>query len=540
MFTYFWQYGLSCATMFCGSTSVLTLLLFLFFKQGWQITSAHLVNHGYAVDEIRSKVFQLEQGSTNLGISNNFSIHCPRHAGWRVSRFDQTDGWPIGFSNCNCLNSALLFSSFLQRSLYEAVERGFSSTGIYSSPSILRNKVPAEDKQIARMKLISVKEESEIGSMDVPNSDTVTKHVKNEPEMIISRRNSSITTESIDAAIKEESSVEMYGRQQTLSLVAQLNNGFPSKSDGQHFSGQIDQEYYVHKRSKDTKKVKKSRPRHRSERRHVVREEPSTYCCADLLYTDGDIVVRERDAKVEVQPNGKIDFMVAVHLEGTEVFSQRVKQVSTLGKNPPELRWKSGNGWALDFSDREQWEIFRGIYNELCIRTVEGSSAKEIPIPVVKGIEGSDGATVLGSSIRPYFAIKHSGDEIDVSYRTGRILYDLDSEDEAWMGEINGNDISDNSLAISHNALEQMIDRLEKEAYRRGEESIAVHDAVQVCQDLGEADILRAVHDYWSKKRLVKGKALLRYFQVRGWFNGFCLSINQSFLNVFFIYLINL
>ncbi|MCO5550590.1 hypothetical protein L7F22_004078 [Adiantum nelumboides] len=513
----------------------------------WQVIATDVVNGGYAMDEFKHKTsrkFKLtrsEQGDTETELHNEFCFTCSRSARSRNSPH-----------NGHCLNSALLFTAHLQKRLNVAGGKKLGSAETSCHPvtvSLPFNKVSVTDVHLEGTKLIgqslsapeggsefrssaglsNVVTKNDLttltnGKSSLPIVNGTAKHVKVEPDMNLSWRNSSITTEFNTAGIKEESSVEMYLCQEPLhslclksDVVGQSPVGFRFKTNTQHFSGQMDQDYYVDEKCKIVKMVTKGRPRFRTERqRPLLKKRPTYFCIADLLFQSNDCFERAVGARVELQSKVDRSFVIAVHTDGKS-FEQKVQGGGMLAKNPPELSWKSGNGWALEFSDGGQWDLFRSMYNELCSQAMRSTCVKEIPIPVVKETETFNGEAQARSSLRPFFAIKSPGQEIDTAYRSGRVLYDLDSEDELWLTAINRSSRDSAHEIISDDTLEQVIDRLEKEAYRRGEETVTVHDAIEVCQGLAGADSMRAAHAYWSKKRLAKGMSLLRYFQPPLW-----------------------
>ncbi|KAI5080457.1 hypothetical protein GOP47_0003640 [Adiantum capillus-veneris] len=516
----------------------------------WRVIATHVVNGGRAMDELKSKTvreskwFRMGQEDTE---SEEFFLKCSRYAAVGSSPFDQECGSSNGPHNGNFLNSALLLAARLQKRLNMTDGKEFGShpkTVLLPFSKASITDVPAEETKLNGQSGSAVEDASDFtisagfsnlvsrgdhsafpswnSSLVAVNAPSV--HVKVEPDMNFSRRNSSITTESNSAGIKEESSVETYVRQEPLNIlllksdsVGQTHVGYRAKTDEQHFSVQMDRDYYDNEFSKNVKVVTKGRPRHRGERqRPLLKKRPAYFCIADLLFLGNDCVERKPGARVELQFNADSSFLIAVHADGESV-EQKVLEGGMLAKNPPELSWNSGNGWTLQFSDREQWELFRCMYNELCSQAMRATCVKEIPVPVVKETETFYGDAQPSSSIRPFFAIKSPGEEIETAFRTGRVLYDLDSEDEAWMAAINKVSGDSGRVIISDDTLEQIIDRLEKETYKRGEETITLNDAVELCQGLALADSLQAVHAYWCSKRLAKGMSLLRYFQPPLW-----------------------
>jgi hypothetical protein len=251
------------------------------------------------------------------------------------------------------------------------------------------------------------------------------------------------------------------------------------------------------------------------------------YAVADLVIMRGNAAWRGTDAKVKFQLTKQRECFVVVN-QGCDMYVQKVEQGSNLiSSNPPQLIWKSDDDWALEFCDKGQWDIFRRMYNGFVQRTAQVLPVKSLPIPGIKLIEDA----VLprpGSFSRPRSAIIQTSTEIESALRNNRILYDLDSEDEAWLDDYNrehsscnGDDNSNTKPCITDDVLERVIDLLEKEAYRQkedsigdNEDSIEITDALRLYQDLAPVDVVQAIHTYWLTKRRKKGKALVRHFQV--------------------------
>lgn len=73
--------------------------------------------------------------------------------------------------------------------------------------------------------------------------------------------------------------------------------------------------------------------------------------------------------------------------------------------------------------------------------------------------------------------------------------YDLDSEDEAWLGRQNS--LRDGSFKLSPLQFETMIDRLEKAS--GGHRVVQMNEAKLLLNH--DDDVLIAVYDYWLNKR---------------------------------------
>lgn len=245
-------------------------------------------------------------------------------------------------------------------------------------------------------------------------------------------------------------------------------------------------------------------------------------CSANVLVTKGDRGWREHDVKVELQCSGS-ECLIAVQGDSGKMYTHKVQQSTPTGKTNRHTRavmWKGGNSWTLEFQDRKQWNLFKNMYEECGHRKARVASAKQIPIPGVREVDDFDGVNLPGIRFHrsPYGYIRQTEGEVECALKSTHIIYNLDSEDEAWLTEVNGksNNVSSKSFIMEEN-FERIIDKLEKIAYMRQGVLAAPDEAIEICQDLGSATVVRDVYMYWSKKRLTKGTALVRQFQPPLW-----------------------
>ncbi|KAH7286058.1 hypothetical protein KP509_33G056900 [Ceratopteris richardii] len=500
----------------------------------WQLKCARLVVRGNVAGGLKKSKFTLK--GAHIVFLNKFHTNCLRHVEERNRHPKEKNGRLSGPCDGYCLLSSLLLTASLWKRLNRKLEKVRVSSRPFSLASRIQahpNKESETPQQTLTVDKLHVIGTSGSVAEDVTESKVFTSHLESENNRVCSPYSHLYKSPSKDVnaikriKIEPDSNfclqrLEKFVSQKSIGnsilesdLVADKNQ---SRMNDQYFPVQNDQEYYDNKLLKGGKMSKKMQPRYRNERQKLhSKERPAYLCTADLVVTGNESVERELDVKVQLRPDVDGSFVVTASAPGKSV-EKKVGGGSMLLRNPPEFSWKSGSGWMLEFSNKEQWEVFRCSYNELCLQATRATCVREIPIPDVKQMmEKYGGYTQPKAFLRPFFAIKSPMDEIEAAFATGRILYDLDSEDEFWMVETNSTNKDSGSELISDDMLERVIDKLEKEAFRRGETTIAVHDAIEFCKGLTVADTVRAVHGYWSKKRQVKGKPLLRHFQPPLW-----------------------
>lgn len=260
------------------------------------------------------------------------------------------------------------------------------------------------------------------------------------------------------------------------------------------------------------------RPR-RSEQETADVEQSDPYCSANVLITKGDRSWRELGARVELRPKGS-EWLIAVQLCGI-THSHKVLEstvTSKVNRHTHAMMWKGGDGWTLEFCDRKQWNWFKRMHEECGHRNARAASIKQIPIPNVKRIEESiEGMPPISIwHWSPGGLIRQTQGEVEAALNSAHIVYDTDCEDEVWLAEVNGG-ANRPEETISIEVFERIVDKLERVAYLRQGKMVAVDEVAELCQNIASKDAVLAIHAYWSKKRLVKDTALIRYFQSPLW-----------------------
>ncbi|XAR70912.1 Histone-lysine N-methyltransferase [Bertholletia excelsa] len=134
-------------------------------------------------------------------------------------------------------------------------------------------------------------------------------------------------------------------------------------------------------------------------------------CDANVLITNGDRGWRECGARIILEQ--------ADHNEWSVVpgFTNRYTHA---------MIWKEGKDWALEFTDRSQWMLFKEVHEECYNRNARAASVKNIPIPGVRLKEECDdnGTEFQFLHSAPWF-IRQVETDIDIAMNPARILYDM-------------------------------------------------------------------------------------------------------------------
>lgn len=111
-------------------------------------------------------------------------------------------------------------------------------------------------------------------------------------------------------------------------------------------------------------------------------------------------------------------------------------------------------------------------------------------------------------------------DEVERAYK--RVVYDMDSEDEQWLAQLNierANVQERNYPQIDEETFERLLDKLEKEAYlyqqQDKEINLDLNDIVScLCNGLVTHEVIKIICNYWIDKRKRKNMPLVRLFQL--------------------------
>ena len=157
------------------------------------------------------------------------------------------------------------------------------------------------------------------------------------------------------------------------------------------------------------------------------------------------------------------------------------------------------------------------MYEECYSRNLRAASIKNIPIPTVCEINVGNLGTDRMPFERPMSYIKTAQDEVGRALVGGRVVYDMDSEDEECLSQFNSADADYEIMPdeVSEETFEAIIDLLEKTAFMQECEFFTVDDAIQFCSQSAPVEVLPAsIHGHWMGKQKKKCSALVREFQV--------------------------
>jgi hypothetical protein len=97
-----------------------------------------------------------------------------------------------------------------------------------------------------------------------------------------------------------------------------------------------------------------------------------------------------------------------------------------------------GSQWSLVFFARLDWLRFRDLHDQVLVKVRKAARSRKIPIPGVVEVEDYETNYPLGSfSLSEGVYIKYGEDDGSLARHADTVLYDLDSEDEAWLAEVN-------------------------------------------------------------------------------------------------------
>ncbi|PIA39229.1 hypothetical protein AQUCO_02700424v1 [Aquilegia coerulea] len=244
-----------------------------------------------------------------------------------------------------------------------------------------------------------------------------------------------------------------------------------------------------------------------------------SHCCnANVLVIESDRCYREEGVTVMLECSTSKVWHVVVKAQGSTKYmhpAHEVMRPSTTNRFTHAMIWTAENGWRLEFCDRKDWLIFKEMHKECVSKNLEANSAKTIPVPGVREVVNYEDCERVPFS-RPESYITVYNNEVARALGKYAANYDIDPEDEEWLEKFNSGLCVGDNAAVEHlsaEKFEEIIDVLEKAAYRSPGDLSDESKVAALCSDLGRGDVVVAVHQYWLKKRKQKRAALLRVFE---------------------------
>ncbi|XP_057849423.2 uncharacterized protein LOC131060263 [Cryptomeria japonica] len=250
----------------------------------------------------------------------------------------------------------------------------------------------------------------------------------------------------------------------------------------------------------------------------------SVSCSANILVVGVDRGWRESGAQVILEASGHNEWTLSIKLHGFTKYTHKAQQVVQSGSTnryTHAMLWKGGKDWSLEFPDRKQWALFKEMHEECYNRNLRAASVRHIPIPGVREIEDYDCSSDSFHFVRPSSRyIRQMESEVEMALATSRVMYDMDSEDEEWLGHLNNSRIGDGGCQpghVSEETFERIMDLLEKAAFTQQRELLNSDEVADFCWDIATVEVVKAIHAHWQEKRWRKGMALVRHFQPASW-----------------------
>ncbi|TKY53484.1 Enhancer of polycomb-like 2 [Spatholobus suberectus] len=241
------------------------------------------------------------------------------------------------------------------------------------------------------------------------------------------------------------------------------------------------------------------------------KERDSSSCSANLLVSDTDQCYRVEGAIVTLEMSSPREWLLTVKKDGLTRCSfkaEKVMRPCSSNRFTHAAMYSLDNGWKLEFTNRQDWNVFKDLYKKCSDRNIPATAAKFIPVPGVREVSSyADSNSFPFHRPDPY--ISAFGDELTRAMTRTTANYDMDSEDEEWLKKFN----NEFQKHLSEDNFELIIDALEKVYYCNPDDSFDEKSAANGCQDLGSREVVEAVYDYWIRKRKQKRSLLLRVFQ---------------------------
>ncbi|XP_062194649.1 uncharacterized protein LOC133897821 isoform X2 [Phragmites australis] len=247
----------------------------------------------------------------------------------------------------------------------------------------------------------------------------------------------------------------------------------------------------------------------------------SLTCVANVLVTVGDRGWREYDTQITVDSDGQSEHRICVKLADGSKYAHKVCQVLQPGatnRYTHAMIWKGGAEWCLEFPDRSQWLIFKQMHDECYSHNIRAASVRNIPIPGVCLVEAHDdnGAVPF---VRSQGYLGHIGTDVEMALDESRVIYDMDSDDEAWNLSWRKSLAGESIIAheLTEDLFERVMDKLEKFAYSHNCNELTIDQMKELDIDNVSLEIIQGIHAYWQGKRQKKGMPLIRHFQSAMW-----------------------
>jgi len=236
-------------------------------------------------------------------------------------------------------------------------------------------------------------------------------------------------------------------------------------------------------------------------------------CSANLLVSEIHQCYRVEGAIVTLEMSDSKEWLLTVKKDGLtrRTFkAEKVMRPCSSNRFTHAIMYSLDSGWKLEFTNRQDWNVFKDLYKKCSDSNIPSTAVKFIPVPGVREVSSYAESNSFPFQ-RPDTYISVFGDELARAMARTTANYDMDSEDEEWLKKFNNecqNPVSDDNFEL-------IIDTLEKVYYCNPDDLFDEKSATNSCQDLGSKEVVEAVYNYWMRKRKQKRSLLIRVFQVK-------------------------
>lgn len=240
-----------------------------------------------------------------------------------------------------------------------------------------------------------------------------------------------------------------------------------------------------------------------------------TSCFANILVIDSDKCYREGGAIVTLEVSAEKQWHLAIKRDGVKRYSiitQSLMRACNCNRFTHAMMWGMDSGWKLEFTDKQNWSIFRDLYKKCSDRNAQVPVESFIPVPGVHEVSGHVNSS---SYVRPATYISVKDDELSRALARRTANYDMDSDDEQWLNKLNSEFCSENEFRklLSAEDFELVIDAFERGFHSSPDDFSDETTIPNICLNL-ERRVLEAVYSFWVKKRKQRRASLIRIFQL--------------------------
>jgi hypothetical protein len=242
----------------------------------------------------------------------------------------------------------------------------------------------------------------------------------------------------------------------------------------------------------------------------------SVHSKANLLIIQADRCWREEGAEVMLELSDTNKWCIVVKIQGVTRYSLKPSDLRShvVNRHTQAYIWAVDDAWKLEFTDKWDWLLFKELH---VVGRERNSQGKPIPIPGVHEVSDDLEGTVADPFSRPVADYIRMVDDEVARALSRDSIYDMDSEDERWLIQLNHAYSNQNSSQREHTSyedFEMIISIFEKDAYNNPKGIIDLGELISRYPALRKDDNVHAVYEYWTNKRSKRAAPLLRIFQV--------------------------